>query len=102
MDHATFESGTGGQEVLFNLNGKPYTFSAQFDYDWLDCAIIDYLNDILKAEGIANRLWCMFDGEQGFVVLYNTAEWAQTFSERTNYPLALTAGEAMKVFSSRG
>ena len=102
VDHDTFTLGTGAQEVFFNLNGKPYTFSAQFYYDWLDCAIIDYVNDILEEQGIASRLWCMYDGEQGFVVLCNTAEWAQTFSKRTNYPLALKANEAMKIFSSRG
>ena len=95
VEEATLESGIGVQEVFFHLNGKAYCFTAQFYYDWMDCTLIDYVNQILDEQGIAKRLWCMFDGGQGFVVFYNTVEWAREFSERTNCPLALTAHEAL-------
>ncbi|MCL1963694.1 MAG: hypothetical protein FWF69_01355 [Firmicutes bacterium] len=94
VSEATFEAGIGTQEVTFTLNGNPYRFTAQFYYDWMDCTIIDYVNRILDEQGIDKRLWCMFDDGQGFVVFYNSAEWAREFSRRTNCPLAVQANGA--------
>lgn len=95
VSETTLESGIGTQQVAFRLNDKSYDFTAQFYYDWMDCTLIDYVNSILEAQGIDKRLWCMFDGGQGFVVFYNTAEWAQAFWERTGYPLAQGAADAL-------
>jgi hypothetical protein len=95
VDEATFKYGIGIQKVFFKLNGQLYCFSAKFFYDWMDCSIIDYVNQILAEQGIDKRLWCMFDGGQGFVVFYNTAEWACRFTELTHCPLALKASEAL-------
>lgn len=94
VDESIFESGIGTQEVTFDLNGHPYCFTAQFYYDWMDCGIIDFVNDILDEQEIDKRIWCMYDGGQGFVVFYNTAEWAREFYERTGCPLAVKANEA--------
>ena len=95
VDMATFEAGKGIQEVTFNFNEKLYHFTAQFYYDWMDCTIIDYVNLILDEQGIDKRLWCMFDGGQGFVVFYNTTEWAREFSNRTGCALAVKAKGAL-------
>lgn len=95
VSETTWEAGIGTQQVAFRLNEKSYDFTAQFYYDWMDCTFIDYVNSILEAQGIEKRLWCMFDGGQGFVVFYNTAEWAQTFSARTGCPLARGAADAL-------
>jgi len=94
VSEATFEAGIGTQEVTFSLNGISCNFTAQFYYDWMDCTIIDYVNQILDEQGIGKSLWCMYDGGQGAIVFYNTAEWAQVFMERTGYPLAVKANEA--------
>ncbi len=82
-----FYSSTGTQTLSFRYNDTPYYFRARYMGDWMDCTIIDFVNSVLEAEGNAKRLWCIGDGGQGYIVFYNTEEWAEQFNEATGLEL---------------
>lgn len=87
VDESTFEKGMGEQIVRFKMNDEECTFTASFYYDWLDCCILDYINEILARQGTEKRLWCMSDQGQGLIVFYNTQSWANEFHAKTQYQL---------------
>lgn len=82
----------------FVLNGRPLHYDAALMSDWMDCAIIDFVNAALEETDGEARLWCMFDGCQGMIVFYGDGEWAQRFEEETGCALATTAEGAMRNF----
>ncbi len=94
MDEAEEEKWIDGEmatmQVEFALNGQACRFDAEQELDWLDCRIIDYVNEILRQSGSEKALWCMYDGGQGLVVFYDDAEWARMFERETGCALAAT------------
>lgn len=81
------EEGTGTQILRFKCNGTPYEFRGEAYYDWMDMKVIDFMNEVLKKEGIEKRLLASFDGGQGCILFYNTKEWGEEFEEVMGYEL---------------
>ena len=88
QDEVDFYSSSGTQTISFRYNDTPYYFRARYMGDWMDCTIIDYVNYVLETEGNPKRLWCIGDGGQGYIVFYNTEEWADQFRETTGLELS--------------
>lgn len=88
QDEVDFYSSSGTQTISFRYNDTPYYFRARYMGDWMDCTIIDYVNYVLETEGNPKRLWCIGDGGQGYIVFYNTEEWADQFQETTGLELS--------------
>lgn len=81
-------SNSGAQTLSFRYNDTPYYFRARYMGDWMDCTIIDFMNNVFETEGNSKRLWCTGDGWQGYILFYNTEEWAKEFQEATGLELS--------------
>lgn len=65
----------GSRKVYFDFNGHSYVVTLKSDGDWLNGEIIDFLNQMLKTEGMSNRLHIVSDGwDQMVFLIYGTAE----------------------------
>ena len=65
--------------------------AAENQGDWMDCRIIDFINDVFEKENNEKRLLCMINESQGFNVLYETVAWAKKFAEATSISLCLSS-----------
>lgn len=90
LDEVDFENGTGIQSISFKYNDHSYLFKGKVNNDWIDCRIIDFMNDIFEKEKNPKRLLCTLDGGQGYFLFYNSLEWAKEFTQKTNIPLSLS------------
>lgn len=77
------DKGPKSHKIRFSCNGTKYEYDAEVLYDWFDTGILNYMNDVLKKEGISKRLYFMGDGYQECIVLYCTQEWAENFNRLT-------------------
>lgn len=84
---ANLETGEGVIGLEFLVNGASYACSAVMMQDWFDMAVFDAVSDIAVDPDSGRRLYAMYDGMQGLIILYNTPEWAQRFEEATGCPL---------------
>lgn len=82
-----FMKGEGSFPIRFELNGQACEYTAKLQTDWMDCEIINYINRILKEQGIKESIWSMFDTGQGTVIFYNDADWAKEFEAATGCEL---------------
>lgn len=89
VDERALMRGAGEMRLTFSLNGVPCIFDAELMDDWMDCRIIDCVNEYLEAAEIPNRVWCMFDGGQGYILFYNDSDWARRFEDVTGCALDL-------------
>jgi len=77
------ESGVGILPVSFDWNGQTYHLDAQYNYDWFDPdVLIEVIRIVNSAEG-DNRLYYAYDGGQGFLFYYGTAQQARILSRMT-------------------
>ena len=64
----------GGAEgittVRFTLNAHIYERQLAFYGDWFDTAAIDWINEVLTAEGYDGQLCAFSDGGQGLILFY--------------------------------
>ena len=60
----------GVTTVRFTLNGHPYERRLNFYGDWFDSSAIDWINEVLAAEGFDGRLCAFSDGGQGLILFY--------------------------------
>lgn len=88
LDEVNFDKGTGTQTISFKYNKHSYKFKGKVNNDWMDCRIIDFMNDVFEKEDNPKRLLCMPDGGQSYFVFYNTIEWAKEFTRKTQIPLS--------------
>ena len=72
-DPETYSDGT--RSVSFTCNGHPYAITLDSYGDWLNDEIIDFVNDVLEAEGCAGRLHAINDYQTVFLI-YGTASQA--------------------------
>ncbi|MFR1518932.1 MAG: hypothetical protein ACLSVG_09220 [Clostridia bacterium] len=77
-------------KIFFRYNGRPYEFVSSCSGDWFDLHILNFINAILEEEKKPKRFFFLVSGCQMVVIFYNTAEWADTFTERLGYPLYCT------------
>ena len=56
--------------VRFTLNGRAYERKLNFYGDWFDTAAIDWINEVLRAEGFEGQLCAFSDGGQGLILFY--------------------------------
>lgn len=56
--------------VRFTLNGHAYERQLNFYGDWFDSAAIDWINEVLTAEGFDGQLCSFYDGGQGLILFY--------------------------------
>ncbi len=82
-----WEKGTGTWIITLNYAGKPYTIKTQAMSDWLDCSIVESVNDILKKEGNPCRYYAMWNDYQGITLLFLTPEEAGNFERATGCTL---------------
>lgn len=87
-----FDAGSGSLPVDFQLNGRNYSYTAAFVYDWMDVEIIDFVNGILEEQGVAKRIWSMYDLGQGLILFYRDAAWAERFMDETGCELYMGSG----------
>jgi len=92
-----FLQGTGEFPIVFTLNGRECRYMAELQTDWMDCEIIDYLNRILKDQGIDKRIWSMYDGGQGLVIFYDDDRWAAEFERVTGCGLDCGTGSNLTI-----
>lgn len=92
MSDELFERGTGSLPISFALNGNNYSYSAAFEYDWMDVEIIDFVNGILGEQGIGKRIWSMYDLGQGLILFYRDEAWAERFMDGTGCELYMGSG----------
>lgn len=85
-----WEEGTGLRRVRLNYNGTPYTIDTEAMLDWLDCSILESVNDILEREGATKRYYAMWNNYQGMTILFLTPEEARKFEGATGCRLFTT------------
>lgn len=65
----------GKRKVSFEFNRHSYVTTLKSDGDWLNGEIIDFLNQVLKTEGLSNRLHIVSDGwDQMVFLIYGAHE----------------------------
>ena len=74
IDPEVEESGEGTCDVTLKCNGKPYTYTAAFNYDWLDPKFMHFINTILEEQGIDKRV-IVFGGPNVCMVTLKEPEW---------------------------
>lgn len=68
----------GSRKVYFDFNGHSYVVTLKSDGDWLNGEIIDFLNQVLKTEGMAKRLHIVSDGwDQMVFLIYGSQKDAE-------------------------
>ena len=60
----------GTTTVRFTLNGHTYERQLSFYGDWFNTEAIDWVNDVLTAEGFDGQLCGFSDGGQGLILVY--------------------------------
>lgn len=78
-----WESGTGTYRVTLNYDGRPYSFEAVAESDWLDVGILGQVNQMLKQEGVEKRFYAAWNSLQGITVFYCDGAWADQFERAT-------------------
>lgn len=78
------ESGIGALPVSFIFHGKHYEMEARYNYDWFDSDILFEVIRIVNAAGGDKRLYYAFDGGQGFLLCYCTAQQARALEKMTD------------------
>ena len=86
-DDVNYEEDSGTQVLSFRYNGTPYTFEAIYFGDWLDCEVIEFMNQVFETEGNPKRLLATDDGGQGCILFYNTPEWGDELEAATGMHL---------------
>lgn len=76
--------------ISLKYNEHSYTFEGVEQGDWMDCSIIEFFNEVLKEQENPKRLLCMCNNSQGFIIMYNTIEWAKQFTKQTLELLSLS------------
>lgn len=67
----------GSRKVFFEFNGHSYVVTLESQGDWLNAEIIDFLNHVLKVEGIEKQLYIVSDAyDQMIFLIYGTEEEA--------------------------
>lgn len=67
----------GSRKVFFECNGHAYVVTLESQGDWLNAEIIDFLNKVLKTEGMPGRLHIVSDAyDQMVFLIYGTEEEA--------------------------
>lgn len=87
LEQVDWEQGDGTVVLNFCANGTPYEIRLQADYDWLDPAVIEEINQILKKEQTSGRIYAMDDQGQGCILFYRDEAWAKKFRKKTGIPL---------------
>ena len=70
MEEGLEAGAMGTTAVRFTLNGRTYERQLAFYGDWFDAAAIDWVNEVLTAEGFDGQLCVFSDGMQGLILLY--------------------------------
>lgn len=78
------ESGTGTLPVSFDFHGQHYELNARYNYDWFDDAVLSEVIRIVNSAGGDQKLYYAFDGGQGFLLYYGTAEDARALKQLTD------------------
>lgn len=84
---ADWENGRGRLTLSFECGGKEYDFQLKLSGDWLDESIINKINNVLRGQKGAERVYSCSDGGQGAVVFYCDKEWAEEFKKATGIEL---------------
>lgn len=67
----------GSRKVYFEFNNHSYVVTLRSDGDWFNMEMIDFLNRVLKTEGLPGRLHIVSDDwDQIVFLIYGTAEEA--------------------------
>lgn len=69
-------------ELNIGLNKKTYKCTFDANYNWLNLEVLNFVNGILKSEGIKSKFYGVYNG-QGMSMFYCTDEWARKFEEAT-------------------
>jgi len=96
MTEKLFDAGVGKLLIQFSVNGEECRFIAEFYYDWMDCGIIDYLNNCLEEQGHQHRIWSLYDGGQGLILMCKTKEWMQRFENKTGVHMWIDTNAAFE------
>ena len=78
IDPEVEESGQGTCEISFKCNGKPYSFTAVFNYDWFDPKFLTFLNSVLEDQKIEKRLMAFGNWNICMITLQPPA-WMEKF-----------------------
>ena len=78
IDPEVEESGQGTCEISFKCNGKPYSFTAVFNYDWFDPKFLTFLNSVLEDQKIEKRLMA-FGSWNICMITLQTPAWMEKF-----------------------
>ncbi len=67
----------GTTKVSFVLNGHRYERALNFYGDWFNTDAIDWVNEVLTAEGFTGQIRTYFDGGQGLILFYGDDAFAR-------------------------
>ncbi|MGN0995589.1 MAG: hypothetical protein ACI4PG_01635 [Candidatus Ventricola sp.] len=81
------EEGTGVLHLRFLLNGQMHQIDAQMACDWFDTGVLNRIMAMTADSSDGRRLYALYDGDQAFILLYNTPQWAKRFTSETGCPL---------------
>ena len=87
LAEADWETGIGRVTVRYRLNGTPQEHPLNFQHDWLDPLLFEYVNRSLKACGVTKRIYMMDDSGQGCILFFRDSAWAKEFTKKTGIPL---------------
>lgn len=79
--------GVGVIGLSFLVNGEPHALDAAMMQDWFDEEVFNAAAKIAVHEESGRRLYAMYDGMQGLIIVYQTPEWAHRFETQTGCPL---------------
>lgn len=86
-----WEYGSGMQSATFHWNSHSYHLEGRVQYDWFDLSAADDLNKIIQTQVQDKQLYFVYDGGQGYLVLYGTKEWAKELEAATGLDLQTRA-----------
>lgn len=92
------ESGVGTLPVRFDWNGHSYQMDAQYNYDWFDPDILFEVCRIVGSAEGDKDLYYAFDGGQGFLLYYGTAQDARTLGQLTDLQFSTGASLIPQIF----
>lgn len=84
-DYAGADLAEGGGVIglSFFVNGEQHALEATMMQDWFDVEVFNAAAEIAVEKESGRRLYAMYDGMQGLIIVYQTPEWVQLFETQT-------------------
>ena len=74
----------GTKTVSFQLNGHTYQKELAYYGDWFNEDAVDWINQVLEAEGFSGHLYSFDDAGQGLILIYGGPEKAEAVRRALN------------------